>query len=62
MQESRPKQRTVGIVHDYLNQVGGAERVVLELAQMWPEAPIFTSFYRGDSTYPEFASRDIRSC
>ncbi|HEY2637330.1 MAG TPA: glycosyltransferase [Solirubrobacteraceae bacterium] len=50
----------VGIVHDYLNQRGGAERVVLELADMWPAAPIYTSFYRAGSTFPEYGDRDIR--
>jgi glycosyltransferase involved in cell wall biosynthesis len=50
---------SVAIVHDYLNQRGGAERVVLELARMWPQAPIYTSLYRELSTYPAFAERDI---
>ena len=51
---------SVAIVHDYLNQRGGAERVVLELARMWPRAPIYTSLYRSQSTFPEFARHDIR--
>lgn len=51
---------SVAIVHDYLNQRGGAERVVLQLAAMWPHAPIYTSLYRATSTYPAFAERDIR--
>lgn len=51
----------VAIVHDYLNQRGGAERVVLELSDIWPSAPIYTSLYRADSTFPEFASREIRT-
>lgn len=50
----------VAIVHDYLTQRGGAERVVLELSDMWPEAPIYTSLYRPDSTFDEFRERDIR--
>ena len=37
---------SVAIVHDYLNQPGGAERVVLELADVWSDAPIYTSLYR----------------
>jgi glycosyltransferase involved in cell wall biosynthesis len=53
--------RSIAIVHDYLNQRGGAERVVLELSDMWPAAPIYTSLYRADSTFPEFQGRDIRS-
>lgn len=51
----------VAIVHDYLNQRGGAERVVLELSDMWPEAPIYTSLYRAPSTFSGFARRDIRT-
>jgi glycosyltransferase involved in cell wall biosynthesis len=50
----------VAIVHDYLNQRGGAERVVLELARMWPSAPVYTSLYRPDSTFDWFAQRNIR--
>ena len=52
---------SVAIVHDYLNQRGGAERVVLEMAAMWPEAPIYTSLYRPDSTFPEFRDHDVRT-
>ena len=52
---------TVAIVHDYLNQPGGAERVVLAFAQMWPDAPIYTSLYRADSTFPGFGASDVRS-
>lgn len=51
----------VGIVHDYLNQRGGAERVVLEMARIWPHAPIYTSLYREDSTFPEFRGKDVRT-
>lgn len=51
---------SVAVVHDYLNQRGGAERVVLELARAWPEAPVYTSLYRPRSTFPEFAGLDVR--
>lgn len=51
----------VAIVHDFLSQRGGAERVVLELARIFPNAPIFTSFYAPEGTYPEFATSDIRT-
>ena len=53
--------RSVVIVHDYLNQRGGAEKVVLEMSNIWPEAPIYTSLYRPDSTFAEFRERDIRT-
>jgi glycosyltransferase involved in cell wall biosynthesis len=52
---------TVAIVHDYLNQPGGAERVVLALARMWPGAPIYTSLYRADSTFPGFGATNVHS-
>lgn len=49
---------SVAIVHDYLNQRGGAERVVLEMARIWPEAQLYTSLYRPESVFPEF--RDLK--
>jgi glycosyltransferase involved in cell wall biosynthesis len=52
---------SVAIVHDYLNQRGGAERVVLELSDMWPKAPVYTSLYRPGSTFPEFERHEIRA-
>ena len=38
----------VAIVHDWLTNLGGAERVVESLHQMFPEAPIYTSVYLPD--------------
>ena len=35
----------VAIVHDYLNQYGGAERVLEALHDLYPTAPIYTSIY-----------------
>jgi glycosyltransferase involved in cell wall biosynthesis len=51
----------VAIVHDYLNQRGGAEKVVLELAEIWPQAPIYTSLYRPESTFAGFRECDVRT-
>lgn len=39
------KQLKVALVHDYLNQYGGGERVLEVLAEIYPEAPIYTSIY-----------------
>ena len=52
---------SVAIVHDYLNQRGGAERVVLEMAALWPDAPIYTSLYRPGSTFPAFRHHRVRA-
>ena len=35
----------VALVHDYLNQRGGAERVFARIAQAWPDAPVYTALY-----------------
>jgi hypothetical protein len=35
----------IAIVHDYLNQYGGAERVLVELHALWPEAPVYSAIY-----------------
>jgi glycosyltransferase involved in cell wall biosynthesis len=52
--------RSVSIVHDYCNQRGGAERVVLALAGMFPRAPVYASLYRPGSTFSEFSGLDMR--
>ncbi|MHA6523077.1 glycosyltransferase family 4 protein [Tessaracoccus sp. G1721] len=49
----------VAIAHDYLTQRGGAERVVLNLMDAFPEAPIVTTLHNPDTTYPEFAGREV---
>jgi len=50
----------VAIAHDYLTQLGGAEKIVLSMSRAFPEAPIYTMLYEPDTTYPEFAEKDIR--
>src|ERR1700722_9528974 len=56
--ETQPRSRVV-IAHDYLTQRGGAERVVLAMAHAFPEAPIMTSLYQADDTFPEFRDREV---
>lgn len=51
----------VAIVHDFLIQMGGAERVVEALHAMYPEAPVYTSAYAPDSMPANFRSWDIRT-
>ncbi|MCX6703902.1 MAG: glycosyltransferase [Candidatus Woesebacteria bacterium] len=36
----------IAIVHDYLVDFGGAERVLLAIHEIYPEAPIYVSIYR----------------
>lgn len=50
----------IALVHDYLNEFGGAERVLSELADIYPNAPIYTAFYKRNSTaYNHFKHRTI---
>jgi glycosyltransferase involved in cell wall biosynthesis len=51
----------IALVHDDLTQRGGAERVVVALHQLWPEAPIFTSVYDPEATFSEFKTADVRT-
>jgi glycosyltransferase involved in cell wall biosynthesis len=51
----------VVIVHDYLTQKGGAERVVLAMHRAFPEAPIYTSLFRPETTFPEFRTAEVRT-
>ena len=49
----------LAIAHDYLTQRGGAERVVLALHRAFPEAPIYTTLYNPEGTFPEFENATI---
>src|SRR3989338_1964676 len=35
----------IALVHDQLQEFGGAERVLVALKEIFPEAPVFTSLY-----------------
>jgi len=48
------------IVHDYLVDSGGAERVVIALHEQYPDAPIFTSVMDPHTTFAAFRSMDVR--
>jgi glycosyltransferase involved in cell wall biosynthesis len=51
----------VALVHDFLLDVRGAERVFLELCSMFPEADIFTAVYDERGTEHRFAGREVYS-
>lgn len=57
MSKSEPK---VAIVCDWLTNMGGAERVILQLHNQFPDAPIFTSTYDPDKM-PLFKKADVRT-
>jgi glycosyltransferase involved in cell wall biosynthesis len=49
----------VAIVHDYLNQMGGAERVVGVMHKLFPDAPIYTTIVDREKLLPEFHDAEI---
>jgi glycosyltransferase involved in cell wall biosynthesis len=51
----------IALVHDFLLDLRGAERVFLELCAMWPDAPIFTAVYDERGTEGRFAQRDLHT-
>jgi glycosyltransferase involved in cell wall biosynthesis len=51
----------VALVHDYLNQYGGAERVLEVLHELYPDAPIYTSLFDSTTMPSQFRSWDIRT-
>ena len=50
----------VALVHDWLNQMGGAEAVLENLVQLFPRAPVYTSIYWRDEMPPAYLGWDIR--
>ncbi|MBI3379925.1 glycosyltransferase [Candidatus Gottesmanbacteria bacterium] len=54
----------VAIVHDYIKEYGGAERVLEVLHEIWPEAPVYTTVYLPQFLGPHmerFKGWDIRT-
>lgn len=51
----------VALVHDYLNQYGGAERVLEELHTLFPDAPVYTSMYWPEKMSPMINELDVRT-
>ena len=55
------KALRIALVHDWLNQVGGAENVLEVLVRMFPAAPVFTSMYAAEKMPPAYRAWDIRT-
>jgi glycosyltransferase involved in cell wall biosynthesis len=52
-------KRSIAIVHDYLVDRGGAERVVIALSKAFPSAPIYTSVFNKYKTFEYFSSKKL---
>jgi glycosyltransferase involved in cell wall biosynthesis len=51
----------VALIHDFLLDLRGAERVFLALCELYPDAPIYTPVYDARGTEGRFADRDVRT-
>ena len=51
----------VALVHDFLVDFRGAERVFAVLCEMWPDADVFTTLYHEAGTDGRFAHRTIHT-
>jgi glycosyltransferase involved in cell wall biosynthesis len=51
----------VAISYDWLNQFGGAERVLMELNTMFPDAPVYTAVHAPERLPEEMRGLDVRT-
>src|SRR3954468_13694510 len=58
---ARPPQPRVALVHDFLLDVRGAERVFLALCDLFPQADLFTAVYDEIGTEGRFANRNVHT-
>ncbi|MDR7400610.1 MAG: glycosyltransferase [Armatimonadota bacterium] len=57
---ARSRDLRVAIVHDWLVTLGGADRVLLELHNLFPHAPVFTALHRPGALPAPFRGLDVR--
>ena len=53
--------RRIALVHDFLLDLRGAERVFATMCDIWPHADVFTAVYDERGTDGRFAQRDVRT-
>lgn len=58
---ARQQGRRVALVHDWLNQSGGAENVLEELVALFPAAPVYTSIYAPARMPPAYRAWPIHT-
>lgn len=51
---------SVALVHPWLTNMGGSERVLLRMHDAYPDAPVYTSVYQ-PAAMPAFAGVDVRT-
>ncbi|MEA2143415.1 MAG: hypothetical protein QOI64_1845 [Solirubrobacteraceae bacterium] len=56
-----PRRTSVGLVHDYLLVMRGAERTFAAIADCWPDADVYTLLYDEEGTGGRFAHRNVET-
>jgi glycosyltransferase involved in cell wall biosynthesis len=55
------RRERVALVHDFLLDLRGAERVFLAMCDIWPDADVFTAVYDEEGTEGRFADRNVQT-
>jgi len=55
------KSMKIALVHDYLIQDGGAEKVLKAFSEIWPDAPIYVLLYDREKSDPVFLDKKINT-
>jgi glycosyltransferase involved in cell wall biosynthesis len=55
------ERRRIALVHDFLIDLRGAERVFLAMCDLWPEADLFTAVYDPAGTDGRFEGRQVHT-
>jgi glycosyltransferase involved in cell wall biosynthesis len=55
------RRRRVALVHDFLLDLRGAERVFLAMCEIWPDADLYTAVYDAKGTEGRFAHRNVQT-
>jgi glycosyltransferase involved in cell wall biosynthesis len=61
LEGSHSAPRRVALVHDFLISLRGADRVFLDICELWPDAELFTPVYDEQGTEGRFAQRTIHT-
>lgn len=51
----------IALIHDWMNQIGGAEDVLQNLVSLYPTAPVYTSLYAPEKMPDSWKAWDIRT-
>lgn len=53
--------KKIAIIHDWLTNMGGAEQVVINFKKIYPEAPIYTTFYTPENLDQELKEINVKT-